>query len=72
VVNGRFSRRAGAEQLWLLAGAGAAFALLLWAGRLLGVGIDFSDDGYYLNLNADPGLITASAVLSPLAARSKP
>lgn len=42
------------------AAALAGLALLLWIGRLLGVGFEFSDDGYYLNLNRNPGLYSHS------------
>jgi len=38
----------------------AGIALLLWAGRLMGVGLDFSDDGYYLNVNRNPALYSYS------------
>lgn len=49
-----------AERLLLAAAALAGLALLLSIGRLLGVGLDFSDDGYYLNLNRNPGLYSYS------------
>lgn len=35
---------------------GAGIALVIWAMRLVGVGLDFSDDGYYLNVNREPEL----------------
>jgi len=53
------------------AAAIAAIALLAWATRLAGVGLDFSDEGYYLNISHDPGLYSYSVtqfgfILNPL------
>ena len=49
-----------AEYMLLALAAFAGIALLLWAGRLMGVGLDFSDDGYYLNVNRNPALYSYS------------
>lgn len=59
-MNGPEARSRRAEQALLAAAALAGLALLLWIGRLLGVGFEFSDDGYYLNLNRNPGLYSYS------------
>ena len=44
------------ERLVTVIAAVAAIALLVWAMRLVGVGLDFSDDGYYLNIIRKPDL----------------
>lgn len=56
----RGNTASGAELLALVAVVSASTALALWVLWCCGAGIDFSDEGFYLNWISNPRLYTAS------------